>query len=195
MTVDTPFASKLALLGFKLPEWCFSPSAELVRDYEQRFALTLPADYRAFLVHHGGVVGSATCAFQEPTPCGTAACVDKLYGFTREDRHDDVNRATEDIDGAPVVVAIGENLMGDMLWLKCSGRDCGSVYMHDHEGRFAWPDDMFYNQFPNLHQAIKDYLDLRKRAELPKKPTGYEHIYRVATSFTDFIERLEPQGE
>ena len=81
--------------------------------------------------------------------------------------------------------------MGAMFWLKCTGRDSGNVYMHDHEGRYAWPDEMFHEWFPNLHPTIKDYLALRKRGELPTKPKGYEHVYRLARSFGEFIECLE----
>ena len=107
--MQSRFASQLTNLGFTLPEWCRAPSEPLVREYEARFALALPADYREFLVHHGGVVGSADCAFQEPTPCGNDTCIDSFYGFTRGDRHDDIYRATEMIGGAPDVVAIGDN--------------------------------------------------------------------------------------
>lgn len=189
------FASKLTNLGFALPEWCELPSDALVREYETRFALNLPSDYREFLVHHGGVVGSANCTFQEPTPCGTGTCIDSFYGFTRGIRHDDVARATELIDGAPDVVAIGENLMGAMFWLKCSGRDRGHVYMHDHEGRFAWADEMFYEWFPNLGPEIKEYLAVRKREGLPEKPKGYEHVYRIAKCFGEFVEGLETAEE
>jgi hypothetical protein len=189
------FASKLASLEFTLPEWCLPPSEQLVREYEKRFGLSLPADYREFLVHHGGVIGTANCAFQEPTPCGTATCIDCFYGFVQGDRHDDVAWATELINGAPDVVAIGDNLMGAMFWLKCSGRDLGHVYMHDAEGRFAWPDETFYERFENLDPVIKDYLAMRKRGELPKKPKGYAHVYRLGKSFEEFIEHLEKSEE
>ena len=57
-----------------------------------------------------------------------------------------------------------------MFWLKCSGRDCGHVYMHDHKGRFGWRDELFYRQFANLGPPIKDYLGMRKRGELPQSP-------------------------
>jgi hypothetical protein len=152
--MPSQFASTLASLGFELPEWCLPPSEPLVRGYEAQFALTLPADYREFLVHHGGVIGSASCAFQEPTPCGL-------------------------------------NQGGGMFWLLCSGRDCGHVYLHDHEQRSSWPDETFHQRFPNLSDSIRDYLALRKRGALPNKPRGYEHLYRLGTTFGEFIERLE----
>lgn len=187
------FASQLATLGFDFPEWCLPPSDELVRNYERQFALSLPSDYREFLVYHAGATGYTTCRFQEPTPCGDATCFDGFYGFTRPeaDRHDDIQRCTKLIDGAPDVVAIGDNLIGAMFWLKCTGRDRGHVYMHDHEGRSAWPDEMFHQQFEALAPEIQGYLAMRKTGALPPKPKGYEHVYRMATSFTEFIARLE----
>jgi hypothetical protein len=63
--------------------------------------------------------------------------------------------------------------------------------MHDGEGRFAWPDEMFYQRFANLSPTIESYLAMRKRSKLPKKPKGYEHMYRLAESFEEFVERLE----
>jgi SMI1 / KNR4 family (SUKH-1) len=193
--VPSRFAAKLESLGFSLPGWCLPPTEQLVREYETRLGLTLPADYREFLVHHGGVDGSATCAFQEPTPCGDVTCIDTFCGFTRGDRHDNVAQATELIDGAPDVVAIADNLMGAMFWLKCSGPDRDYVYMHDPEGRSAWSDQMFYDWYPSVHPTIKEYLAMRKRGELPKKPKGYHHVYRVAKSFTEFVDRLEKAEE
>jgi hypothetical protein len=81
--------------------------------------------------------------------------------------------------------------MGDMFWLKCSGPDRGHVYLHDKEGRSAWPDEMFRQSFPNLSPKIEHYLALRKEGKMPKKPKGYDHVYRLARSFTEFVECLE----
>jgi hypothetical protein len=195
LAVDDKVASKLETLGFEFPEWCIRPSNTLVRKFEEHFSLNLPADYRDFLVHHGGVVGGAITPFQEPTPCGTATWISSFFGFTSADRGDNVIDATELIDGAPDVVAIGDNLMGSMFWLKCTGRDAGYVYMHDHEGRSAWPDAVFFERFQNLSPLVKQYLEAREKGTLPKKANGYEHVYRVAESFTEFIECLERRDE
>jgi hypothetical protein len=193
--VTNKYASKLASLGFDLPHWCDPPSEELVAEFERRFTGTLPGDYREFLVHHGGVTGSAACSFQEPTPYGTETVIDCFFGFGPPERGDNINKATELIDGAPSVVAIGDNLMGAMFWLKCDGDDAGHVYMHDHEGRSAWTDEMFADWYPNLAPEIRKYLKLRQHGELPRKPKGYEHVYRLAPSFTEFIDGLEPSRD
>ncbi len=93
------------------------------------------------------------------------------------------------------MVAIGDNLMGAMFWLKCSGKDNGSVFMHDHEGRAAWPDKMFYEMFDKLDPTIKDYIELRRRGQLPKKPKGYDHVYRLANTFSEFVDGLKKVEE
>src|SRR5689334_3044825 len=118
-------------LGFELPEWCLPPSKKLVAQFERQFSVSLPPDYRGFLVRHGGVTGSAACPFQEPTPLGTSTSIENFYGFTSGDRHDNIGEATKLIGGAPDVIAIGDNTGGAMFWLKCTGRDAGFVYLHD----------------------------------------------------------------
>jgi hypothetical protein len=192
--VNERFASKLASLGFELPKWCNPPSEELVAQFERSFSLTLPADYRDFLVQHGGVThGSAVCPFQEPTPCGDATIIDCFYGFASPDRHHDINKANLLIDGAPSVVAIGDNLIGSMFWLKCDGEDTGHVYMHDHEGRSAWTDDMFADWYPNPAPEIQAYLKIRKQGKLPAKRKGYAHVYRLGRTFSEFFDSLQPE--
>ena len=111
------FDRKLESLGFKLAGWCVRPTEQLVQEFEARFSLHLPADYRGFLVQHGGVTGDAACRFREPTPCGAGTFIGTFYGFTTSERRDNVGDATELIDGAPDVIAIGKNLMGAMFWL------------------------------------------------------------------------------
>lgn len=185
------FSSRLDALGFSLPKWCTPPTEELVAGYEEEFNLKLPEDYRVFLVHHGGVTGNAVCAFEEPTPCGLSTIIDRFYGFTSPDRVDNVVSATRLIDGWPTVVAIGDNLLGAMFWLICTGPNANQVVMHDGEQRSLWSDELFQEMFPNLAEEIKEYLILRKNGRLPVKPKGYDHVYRLAPSFSEFIKRLK----
>jgi hypothetical protein len=51
---------------------------------------------------------------------------------------------------------------------------------------------MFYAMYPNIHPEIKQYLKLRRQGQIPAKPKGYEHIYRLGRSFTEFFESLRP---
>jgi hypothetical protein len=191
--MPSPFSSKLRELGFRLPHWCDLPSESLVLDFENRFEVTLPADYREFLVHHGGVVyGNAICSFQEPTPLGKETNIEGFYGFAPPERSDNISWATKLIDGAPSVIAIGDGGLNGMIWLMCDGDDKGHVYLHDGDGRFAWDDDMFFRMYPNMHSDIKSYLELRRRRKLPVKRQGYEHMYRLGRTFTEFFDSLIP---
>lgn len=180
----------LESLGFEMSDECDPPTETRVKKFERQFAVKLPADFRAFLVLHGGVTGDATCAFLEPTPCGTETSINSFYGFSDDDSTENIVASTDLIEGAPDVIALGDNQMGGMFWLKCTGTDAGSVYLHDHEGRSAWPDEQFQQWFPNLDSTIKEYLALRKKGKLPKKPRGYEHVYLVGRTFDAFIKSL-----
>lgn len=193
--MQSRFAAKLNALDFTLPHWCDPPSEELVSQFERRFGVTLPADYREFLICHGGVTGEARCPFQEPTPCGTATFIDCFFGFGPPERTDNITTATQLIDGAPTVVAIGNNLMSGMFWLICQGDNKGAVYLHDGDKRFDWPDETFHEMFPNLAPEIKQYLKLRKQGKLPAKLHGYDHVYRVGRSFTEFVESIQPASD
>ena len=178
--------------------WRAEPSLQLVENYEREFGVALPADYRAFLASHGGVSLSAQYPFAEPTPFGPRGEVAALYGFvpagtSPAHRSRDVHWATWLIDGFPDVVAIADSFWGGMIWLKCTGDDGASVYFHDGERRHTnWRDADFYKRFPNLAPEIKKYLELRRNNLLPKKGRGYENLYLIAHSFSEFISVLQP---
>ena len=176
-------------LNLELPAWALPPSLSLVEEYEREFDLKLPADYRGFLAAHGGALVNATCPFMEPTPLGDMTPVDQFYGFMQTGRSDDVRQAARMIDGAPDVVAVASDLMGGMLWMKCTGDDTGCIYFHDPQQRWTWPDEQFRRTF-RLAPSIERYLELRTAGSLPKKKRGYENVYLVARSFSDLIEKL-----
>lgn len=181
------FESKLTALGFALPEGHQPPSAELVRQFEFHFDLTLPDDFRSFLSRFGGYGGTAMCPTLEPTPFGDKTVIDIFYGFER----DEIVSTTELIEGAPDIIALGGEPLGRMFWLYCTEPYAGHVFVHDHYNRSSWSDEEF-SQWPDLSPEIHRYLDLRRDGQLPPKPEGFEDVYLVAKSFTDFIERLEP---
>lgn len=184
------FADKLAALGFALPKGHIAPSEKRVRSFERQFDLSLPADFRAFLVRHGGAQGIGACPMLEPTPFGTFAVIDCFFGF-QDDR---IGDATEVIEGAPDVIALGSEPLGRMFWLFCAEPFVGHVFVHDHYGRSSWSDEDFF-EWPHLAPEIHAYLDLRRQGKLPKKPAGFEDVYLAARSFTEFMESLRPFKE
>jgi len=189
------FSHRLTELRFETTNRCIAPNEYLVKEYEDEFDLSLPDDYREFLVHHAGIEGTATCTVEEPTPFGDTIHVENFFGFSSENYLNDVYDKTDLIDGAPVIVAIADNVYGGHIWLKCLGQDRGSVYYFDHQKRNDWPDEWFYKHFPNLHPPIREYLDRRRNGTLPTKRKGYEHLYLLAQSFSGFIHKLKPDED
>lgn len=178
-------------LHLEMPEGCPPPSERLVQDYEQEFGLHLPLDYRGFLGTHGGALVNAACPFKEPTPLGCSVLVTQFYGFMPQDRQSaDVRWNTRLIGGTPDVAAIACDSMGGMFWLNCAGPDLGCVYYHDAQQRESWTEDQFRRCFPRLDESIEDYLTLRRRGALPKKRPGYDSIYLVALSFSEWIRSM-----
>jgi hypothetical protein len=183
------FSNKLSTLGFKRPEGSVAPSEQLVRKFERRFSLTLPPDFREFLVMHGGECADAECPMIEPTPFGTSTVITGFYGF----QDDEIAEATSLIDGAPEIIALGIEGLGRMFWLSCAEPEFGHVFVHDHYGRSSWPDETFF-RWPHLAPEIHEYLRLRRENKLPKKLPGCEDIYLAARSFTQFIDGLQPMA-
>ena len=186
------FTEKIKELDFKLEKNHLPPSESLAKEFEQEFDLDLPEDYRYFLTCYAGFEGAANCDFHEPTPMGKSTIIDSFYGFGKDGRHS-ITFNTNLIDGAPYVIAIGDNMMGAMFWLKCLGKDRGCVYMHDPQMRSSWPDQQFKKMFPNLSPEIKDYLKQRENGTLPEKSEGYEHVYLFGKNFTEFFMNLEKE--
>jgi hypothetical protein len=183
-------ADKLAALGITLPKGHTLPSETLVRQFEERFDLDLPADFRSFLVHHGGKRGDAVCPMLEPTPFGDSTVITGFYGFHK----DEIVKRTDLIEGAPEIIALGDECLGRMFWLFCTEPDLGYVYVRDHYGRSSWSDEEFL-RWPHLAPEIHHYLALRREGRLPEKEEGFEDVYLVARSFTEFIDSLQPRND
>jgi SMI1/KNR4 family protein SUKH-1 len=189
-------SEKLRRAGVEIPKWCIPPSEVLVSEFEREFCVTLPADYRAFLLEHGGCALNASVPFQEPTPVGDSAAVNYFFGFMPADRSSkDVRWNTRLIEGAPDIVAIAGDLMGGMMWLRCTGDATGAVYYHDGEQRSTWPDSTFRARFASLHPSLEAFLALRRNGGLRTKPKGYENVYLIARSFSEFLDALEAETE
>jgi hypothetical protein len=189
LMADT-FADKLAALGFAIPDGHLAPTEKLVRAFERRFGLKLPADFRSFLVCHGGAQGTAISPMIEPTPFGTSTIITGFYGFHDEE----IGETTDLIEGAPEIIALGTEGLGRMFWLFCAEPYFGHIFVRDHYGRSSWTDEEFFN-WPHLAPEIRLYLDLRRKGKLPKKPEGFEDVYLVARSFTEFIDSLQPYND
>jgi hypothetical protein len=105
-----------------------------------------------------------------------------------ERQSDDLYYNSDLFEGAPVAIPIAEGAFGSRVFMFVSGKFANSVYYYDGEQRYFWSDGQFHSMYENLHPKIQAYLDLRKNGKLPRKPEGMENFYRVADSFTAFIE-------
>jgi hypothetical protein len=170
-----------------------APDERLVRGFEDRFGVALPVDYRAFLLAHGGSYTSAKAPFSVPTPIGTDAMVEELFGFM-EDEHDacDLRNAAETAGSAPNVIPIACDGFGNWTLLVCRGRHTGSVLHEDMGQRALWSDAEFHQRFPNLAPSIEHYLALRRAAQLPPSIVSGPNCYLLAPSFEAFLASWSP---
>jgi hypothetical protein len=164
------------------------PTERLVRSFEDRFGLALPRDYRAFLLEHAGSWASAKAPFLVPTPIGTEAMVEELFGFmTHEHGRGDVRNAADAAGGAPHVIPIASDVFGNWMLLVCRGPHTGSVLLEDVSQRASWTDARFRRQFPNLAPSIEEYLRLRRAEALPPSIVNASNCYLVARSFDELV--------
>lgn len=110
-----------------------STSVERIERFERQFGLTLPADYKDFLLRNNG---------GEPTPDrlivpgwnGGSTCVNRFFGF-RDDNDCDLEKIY--VNSAdyipPGFLPIAEDSGGNMLCLDVSGSQPGSILFWDHE--------------------------------------------------------------
>lgn len=185
------FAAKINELAPSPTQGRLEPSPERIDAFEQHIGAELPADYRMFLAAHAATSVSATCPIFEPSPCGQEAVVERFYGFLDDTCYGSLDEVSDDAEGAPVVIPIGEGGFGSQLFLILAGELCGNVFFYDAQQRFFWPDEQFHSMYSNLHPDIGEYLRLRAANELPDKPEGMENFYLIANSFTAFVRTLE----
>lgn len=170
------------------------PTEKRVRAFEKHIGVELPADYRSFLLEHGGVWVNALAPIKEPTPCGQQATIESFYGFIAgKPKSTDLKWQCDLAEGAPVAIPIAGGAFGSQIFLftsdqKLMGIKAGATCFWDCDNRSAWSDEMFHESFENLGPEIKHYLDLRRKGKLPEKPGGLEDFYRIADTFTVFLE-------
>lgn len=153
---------------------------------ELELGVTLPSEYRGFLVACGDWWGDVACPCREPTPFGTKHWVN---GF-----HDagEVSGLLDSMITPRNMITIGWGHFAKYTCLSVAGIDRGAVYALDGESRAYWPDEEFEQRFNSMADEIRNYLNLRRGNELPEKPAGYNCAYLLADSFAEFLENCTP---
>jgi len=174
------------------------PTEARVKEFERHIGVEVPPDYRTFLIEFGGAWVNAVVPIAEPTPCGEKAVIECFYGFMPKGRNsDDLHWQCDLAEGAPIAIPIARGAFASQVFLFTSdqkrlGAERGSVYFWDGENRSAWPDELFHQSFENLAPEIGRYLELRRNGLLLLKPPGLADFYRIAPTFTSFLEACIP---
>ena len=167
-----------------------------ITEFETEIGSALPSDYRIFLTNYAGVRIDAVCPTLEPTPIGTEVLTDFFYGFFDFDHAgNSLSEKSAMAEGAPTVIPIASGPFGSQIFLFVSGERKGEVYCFDAEQRAFWPDGQFSRMFSNLSPDIKTYLELRRDDKLPSKPSGFTNFYKLANSFTEYLEACRTESD
>ena len=162
---------------------------ERIKEFEAEIGATLPDDYRFFLTSYAGVRIDAVCSIRELTPFGDEVLTEYFYGFFEFDRgYNSLSESNAMAEGAPAVIPIASAPFGSQIFLFVSGERKGEVYYYDGQQRALWSDEQFKIMFSNLAPEIKNYLKLRQAGELPKKHSAFTNFYKLADTFTEYLE-------
>lgn len=157
-------------------------SIELAR-IEKELKVTLPEDYRRFLLEIGG------CAFfgmrwvgpiQTRGPDWSRENVNVLYGSELGKNHvlrEEIKVYKNRIPRS--LIPIGAGGFGDQFCLGIIGEDSGKVYFWDHENE----------------RDEQDYRVVHGSGKPVSRAFLFENITLVANSFADFLNGLEKEDE
>lgn len=159
-------------------------SDESVTKLERLIGVSLPEDYRHFLLTIGGGSLDAWAACTIPTPFGA-------HGITTLHSIEQVIDLLDSTVTPRNMICIAYGSFGATTCLSIAGLDHGQVFSLDTEMRFYW-DDSKLAGYPHLDPAIREFFRMRDTDELPDRPWGYDHCYHVADSFPEFIAKTRP---
>ena len=205
MNIDDKIESLGGMRKVRPATWR-APTADDVAQIERAVGAPLPDDYRGFLTKRSVTAFAqpyAIARLQEPAPFGQEVTLNVFFGFSTDGKYSIANEI-ETYQGRmpPGLLPIADDPGGNIICLAVGGSDAGAVYLWDHE-HANLPEGRVMEYFKDLdqrgvdtssmqpHDAIREW-ELIHRAELPKPP-GYGNLYRLASSFKDFIGTLRHQ--
>lgn len=162
------------------------PGEARVAALEHLLGTSLPVDYRSFLLRYGGVQANLTVPVMEPSPKGDTHLISSFTTVGDDPESCSDIRYYLDSFIVPrnmIYIAGGDGDYGTCL--SFAGTDKGAVYYLD-EAQLAFADES--HGLCDL-PTVSEFLRLRDSGELGPKPPGYECLYLLAGSFTDFIKK------
>lgn len=173
-----------------------------ILNLEKQIGTVLPKDYRLFLKQHGSARVGGNFEFAkfdlcEPSPVGDNGTISFFQGVFDESDSRDIRWYFFSNIIPPNCISIGTDTAGNHICLAFAGINRGRVYFMDHDQRCYWRQETLLEMFPNADPTIKEYFKLRDEGELEPSLAGYDHLYLIAKSFTEFLEKCEyiPQEE
>lgn len=132
-----------------------------LRAVEQRLQVSLPADYRDFLLQVNGGIPSVS---EFDTSLGNVrACIDCLYGVSaRREKRDleSEQQQMQDRTGGSIpdgFITIGFDPGSAPFFIGTKGESRGKIYLYDQDGF------MDANRQPKLHLVASSFTDLMER--------------------------------
>lgn len=206
MADANPFEALMSKLAyFDYDPKRYTPADKEVAALEKAVGGKLPADYRAFVLRFGRTGFENYASFpvrEQPCPLGKRVYVKQFLGFSKDSMKNitDIYTDTyaEQIPPGTLPIALDPN--GNIVLLTVTSPGQGKVWVWDHEYRDLAPrlDEIrsaVQSKGVNV-QKLDDYTLYseweRLFPEKLKKPAGYQNVYAVANSFTEFIRLLRP---
>ena len=168
------------------------PDENRVLKLEKQIGANLPEDYRAFLLRYGGAYVDLVSPITEPTPKGNTHLISSFTTLTDDpESWRDIRYYFDSFIVPRNVIYIASGDLAHGTCLSFAGIDKGSVYYLDEDQLIFANDSHPLKNIPTM----KEFERLQKAKELLPKSPGYECLYHIADSFTEFIAKCSYSGD
>ncbi len=137
-------------------------SPEAIAEFEVRWGVVLPAEYKAFLLQSNGGMPTPDC-FVVPGFHGQGSSLNSFYGIHNGREHHQLDRACETYeDRVPAdLIPIASDACGNNICIGWKGEREGKVYFWDHEDELDEDGD-FVQDYRNVYlvaNSLQEFLD------------------------------------
>jgi hypothetical protein len=149
-------------------------SSEAIANFEARWRMILPAEYKAFLLHSNGGYPTPN-SFRVPGWYGHGNSVMSFYGIHDAEKVERLDWACKVLDErVPAdLIPIASDANGNQICLGWKGEREGKVYFWDHEDELDEDGD-FVTDYRNVYlvaNSLQEFLDgLMTHEELDEMP-------------------------
>jgi hypothetical protein len=165
-------------------------SWDKLEEFEDRYQLTIPPQYRDFLLkHNGGSPVPDTISFPDGS---NTSSIRLIYGIHNGPYWSTLDWAFESYLGSmpEEFIPFGEDPMGNVFIIAVKGNDLGKIYFWDHE--LASDQQPWYENLTWLADSFNEFLEMLYQWVDPNE-TEEERIMRTndVEGFRKLISRPE----